>query len=106
MNIIKLELNTTGSRPPIQSWSGTGIPEGYIEVPEGVDTSAMQDYMGFVDLTLDEDGALAAITGDEERHRAYLASLPPEEPPMPTQEERLAALEGAMLTMMGVSGNG
>ena len=104
MNIIRLEPSPTGSRPPIQSWSGTGIPEGYIEVPEGVGTSAMQDYMGFVDLTLDEDGTLTAITGNEERHRAYLDNLPPEEPPMPTQEERLAALEGAMLSMMGVSG--
>lgn len=104
MNIIKLDPSATGYRPPIQSWSGYGIPEGYIEVPEGVDTSAMQDYMGFVDLIVDEDGVLTAITGNEERYRAYLASLPPEAPPMPTQEERLAALEGAMLSMMGVSG--
>lgn len=103
MNIIKIEPSATGSRPPIQSWSGYGIPEGYIEVPDGVDTSAMQTHMGFVDLTIDEDGVLTAITGNEEKHQAYLDSLPPETPPVPTPEERLAALETAMLSMMGVN---
>lgn len=93
VQIIKLEPSATGSRPPIQSWSGTSIPEGYIEVPEGVDTSAIQDYMGFVDLTLDEDGALTSITGNEERYRAYLASLPPEPEPEPTMEDRVSVLE-------------
>ena len=104
MNIIKIEPSATGYRPPIQSWSGYGIPEGYIEVQEGVDTSAMQDYMGFVDLTLDEDGVLTGITGNDAAYQAYVSSLPPETPPQPTQEERLSALESAMLSMMGVSG--
>lgn len=103
MNIIKLEPSSTGSRPPIQSWHGYGIPDGYIEVPDGVDTSAMQTHMGFVDLTIDEDGVLTAITGNEAKHQAYLASLPPETEPEPTAEERLSALEAAMLSMMGVN---
>ena len=103
MNIIKLEPSATGYRPPIQSWDGYGIPEGYIEVPDGVDTSAMQTHMGFVDLTIDEDGVLTAITGNDEKHQAYLDSLPPETLPAPTAEERLSALETAMLSMMGVS---
>lgn len=94
MNIIKLEPSATGSRPPIQSWSGTGIPEGYIEVPEGVDTSAMQDYMGFVDLTLDEDGVLTGITGNDEAYQAYLDSLPPETEPEPTDTDVLNTLLG------------
>lgn len=89
MNIIKVEPSATGSRPPIQSWGGYGIPEGYIEVPEGVDTSAMQTHMGFVDLTIDEDGVLTAITGNDEKHQAYLDSLPPEPVPEPTEAQIL-----------------
>lgn len=103
MNIIKVEPSATGYRPPIQSWSGYSIPEGYIEVPDGVDTSAMQTHMGHVDLAIDEDGAITAITGNDASYQAYVDSLPPETPPQPTQEERLSALESAMLSMMGVN---
>lgn len=103
MNIIKIEASNTGYRPPIQLWDGYGIPDGYIEVPDGVDTSAMQTHMGFVDLIIDEDGVLTAIIGNEAKHQAYLASLPSETPPVPTSEERLSALETAMLSMMGVN---
>lgn len=103
MNIIKLKPSATGYRPPIQSWSWYSIPDGYIEVPDSVDTSAMQTHMGFVDLTIDEDGAITGITGNESAYQAYLASLPPETPTAPTAEERLSALESAMLSMMGVS---
>lgn len=88
MNIIKLEPSATGYRPPIQSWSGYGIPEGYVEVPDIVDTSAMQTHMGFVDLTI-EGGVLTAITGNEEAYQAYLDSLPPETPPEPTEAQLL-----------------
>ena len=94
MNIIKIDPSDTGYRPPIQSWDGYGIPEGYIEVPDGVDTSAMQTHMGHVDLTIDEDGVLTAITGNDEKHQAYLASLPPETPPEPTDTDVLNTLLG------------
>lgn len=89
MNIIKLEPNATGYRPPIQSWDGYVIPDGYIEVPGSVDASAMQTHMGFVDLTLDENGVLTAITGNDEKHQAYLDSLPPEPVPEPTEAQIL-----------------
>ena len=94
MNIIKLEPSATGYRPPIQSWNGYGIPEGYIEVPDGVYTSAMQTHMGFVDLAIDEDGVLTAITGNDEKHQAYLDSLPPETKPEPTDTDVLNTLLG------------
>lgn len=89
MNIIKIEASNTGYRPPIQSWDGYGIPDGYIEVPDGVDTSAMQTHMGFVDLTIDEDGVLTAITGNDAAYQAYLASLPPPVEPEPTEAQLL-----------------
>ena len=94
MNIIKLEPSATGYRPPIQSWDGYGIPDGYIEVPDGVDTSAMQTHMGFVDLTIDEDGVLTAITGNEEKHQAYLDGLPPQTEPEPADTDVLNTLLG------------
>lgn len=89
MNIIKIEASATGSRPPIQSWDGYGIPEGYIEVPDSVETSAMQTHKGHVDLTIDEDGVLTAITGNDAAYQAYLASLPPEPVPEPTEAQIL-----------------
>lgn len=94
MNIIQITATETGSRPPIQSWSGYGIPEGYIEVPDGVDTSAMQTHMGFVDLIVDEDGVLTGITGNDEKHQAYVDSLPPETEPEPTDTDVLNTLLG------------
>lgn len=88
MNIIKLSATDDGFRPPIQSWIGQ-VPDGYIEVPESVDTSAMQTHMGFVDLTVDEDGVLTAITGNEAAYKAYLDSLPPKIEPGPTEAQLL-----------------
>ena len=105
MNIIKLEPSATGSRPPVQTWDWYGIPDGYIEIPDDVDTSAMQTHMGFVDLTLDEDGKLVGMSGNDAAYQAYLAGLPPEKPTPPTAEERLSALESAMLSMMEVQSN-
>ena len=98
MNIIKIEPNATGARPPIQEGWGYQIPDGYIEVPDTVDTSAMQTHMGFVDLTI-ENGALTAITGNDAAYQAYVSSLPPETPPEPTTDELLNIL-------LGVNDNG
>ena len=94
MNIIKVEPSATGYRPPIQSWSGYSIPEGYIEVPDAVDTSAMQTHMGHVDLAIDEDGAITAITGNDAAYQAYVSSVPPETPAEPTTDELLNILLG------------
>ena len=103
MNIIQIEPSVTGHRPSIQEDWKYPVPEGYIEVPEGVDTSAMQTHMGFVDLTIDDGGALTGITGNDAAYHAYVSNLSPETPLHPTAEERLSALESAMLSMMGVS---
>lgn len=94
MNIIQLEPNPSGSRPPIQTWSGPVPPQGYLEIPAGVDTSAMQTHAGFVTLTV-EGGVVTAITGDDAAHQAYLESLPPEvpEPPDPVTQVQLAVAE-------------
>lgn len=91
MNIIQINANENGGRPPMQSWNGAP-PAGYALVPDTIDTSVFYDFMGFVALELDGD-TVTAMTGNQEALDAYKASMPePVEPP-PTTEERVAALE-------------
>lgn len=91
MNIIQINANENGGRPPMQSWHGEP-PAGYALVPDSIDTSVFYDFMGFVTLELDGD-TVTSMTGNQEALDAYKASLPePVEPP-PTTEERVAALE-------------
>lgn len=91
MNIIQINANKNGGRPPMQSWHGEP-PAGYALVPDTLDTSVFYDFLGFVTLELD-GSTVTAMTGNQEALDAYKASLPePVEPP-PTTEERVAALE-------------
>lgn len=91
MNIIQINANENGGRPPMQSWHGAP-PAGYALVPDALDTSVFYNFMGFVTLELD-GSTVTAMTGNQEALDAYKASLPePVEPP-PTTEERVAALE-------------
>ena len=91
MNIIQINANENGGRPPMQSWHGEP-PAGYALVPDTLDTSAFYDCMGFVTLELDGDTVIA-MTGNQEALDAYKASLPEPVDPPPTTEERVAALE-------------
>ena len=98
MNIIQLEPSITGSRPPIQSWTGATPPNGYAAVASDCDTSAMQTHKGHVDLTI-ERGIVTAITGNDEAYQAYLDSLPPPVEPEPTMDEIVSALIGPEPTL-------
>ena len=91
MNIIQINANENGGRPPMQSWHGAP-PAGYALVPDTLDTSAFYDFMGFVTLELD-GSTVTAMTGNQEALDAYNASLPEPVEPQPTTEERVAALE-------------
>lgn len=91
MNIIQINANENGGRPPLQSWHGAP-PAGYALVPDTLDASAFYDFMGFVTLELDS-GTVTAMTGNQEALDAYKASLPEPVEPEPTTEERVAALE-------------
>lgn len=97
MNIIQINANENGGRPPMQSWNGAP-PAGYALVPDTLDTSVFYNFMGFVTLELD-GSTVTAMTGNQEALDAYKASLPePVEPP-PTTEERVAALESENKTL-------
>lgn len=72
-------------------------------------------YNGFVKLTIEDVAVqdsgndytvqkrITKLEPDTEAYEAWKASLPPETAPTPTLEERTAALEAAMLSMMGVT---
>ena len=91
MNIIQINANENGGRPPLQSWHGEP-PAGYALVPDVLDVSVFYDFMGFVTLELD-GGTVTAMTGNQEALDAYKASLPEPAAPEPTTEERVSTLE-------------
>lgn len=91
MNIIQINANENGGRPPMQNWNGAP-PAGYALVPDTINTSVFYNFMGFVTLELD-GSTVTAMTGNQEALDAYKASLPDPVDPQPTTEERVAALE-------------
>ena len=74
-------------------------------------------YNGFVKLTIEDVAVqdsgndytvqkrITKLEPDTEAWEAWKSSIPPETPPAPTLEERTAALEAAMLSMLGVTPN-
>lgn len=92
MQILQKAPLENGGYSVIQTWPGDVPPEGYVIVPDTLNTSVFYEFLGFVDLTIEGD-TVTAMTGNQEALDAYKASLPePVEPP-PTTEERVAALE-------------
>ena len=97
MTIIQISALSSGQHPvESQSDRESCWLEGYIEVPQHLE-SAVWETLGWCDLQI-EDGVLVGITPTERPE-------PEPEPYVPTTEERLAALESAMLSMMGVQSN-
>jgi hypothetical protein len=97
MQIIKITANESGSRPPMQDWRRAEPPEGYAEV--ACDAAAFYEYNGFVTLTV-EDDRVTDMQPNIEAWEAWKATLPEPEHQAPTAEERLAALEAAMLDII------
>lgn len=96
MTIVKVQVGSSGKRA-IQSQShrtSNWMGEEWVEVPENL-VPILEECGGYCDLQI-EDGVLVGITHTERPE-------PEPEPYAPTTEERLSALEGAMLSMMGVS---
>lgn len=95
MTIVK--INKTNKFHLTQSQShrtSNWMGDEWIEVPENM-VSILYECEGYCDLQI-EDGVLVGITPTERPE-------PEPEPYVPTTEERLSALESAMLSMMGVS---
>ena len=92
MTIIQIEALESGQHP-IQSQSGRTSCwlDGWIEVPANLE-SQVWDTLGWCNLTI-EDGKLTALTPTERPE-------PEPEPYVPTMEDRMSAMESALVTMM------
>ena len=92
MQILQKAPLENGGYSVIQTWPGEVPPEGYVIVPDTLDTSVFYEFLGFVDLTIEGD-TVTAMTGNHAALDAYKESLPEPTPLPPTTEERVAALE-------------
>lgn len=92
MHILSRKLSENGGYSVIQTWPGDAPPEGYVIVPDTLDTSVFYEFLGFVDLTIDGD-TVTAMTGNQAALDAYKASLPEPVDPPPTTDERVETLE-------------
>lgn len=101
MKIIPITPNTDGSYRQIQSgWpAGTPVPSTHAVWPDELDTTDFYAVSGFGTLTV-EGQTVTAFTPNEEAYEEWKTEHPETTTTQPTQEERLAALESAMLTMM------
>ena len=98
MQYITQEPNPNGAYPAPQSNPAPGL------LPLTDEQAAMvTEYNGFVVITDSEDGI--TVEPNTEAWEAWKSSLPPETPAQPTAEDRLSALEAAMLSMMEVQSN-
>ena len=110
MKIIRLEANPSGSRPPIQDWTGNELPEGYAYCPENfVELFYSTTPAGFVNIEV-TDGTVSAMTINQEALDAYIASLPAPVEPTPAEKreeayntEKIIEWEGSMITVTEAS---
>lgn len=93
MKIIRVKANDNGSRPPLQDWGLSTLPEGYAWCPdEMVEVFYNTSPAGFVNIAVENDTVIE-ITVNQEALDAYIASLPEEEEfePELTQLDRIEA---------------
>lgn len=100
MKYIRPEPNPSGAYPAPQS----GPAPGLVPISDALAADVVA-YNGFVALTF-AAGEVAAVTPNTQARESWKAGLPPAKSAPPTLEERTAALEAAMLAMMGGGSNG
>ena len=95
MFIIKIEANSNGSRPPLQSWNDVMPPEGFAFL-----TDAQKDIFystapaGFVSITVKEENGtkvVDTIEVNQEALDAYKATLP--DPAVSAKAEKIAEIK-------------
>ena len=87
MRIIKSTASDDGAYGMIIIQSGTTLPDGYLQVADGVELSCG----GFGTLTV-EDGIVTAFTPDVEAWERWQAEHPAPEPQPTAEEDRDAML--------------
>lgn len=92
MKILKISALADGSRPPIQSWDGDTLPEGYAWVPKELDDGRFEVANGFVTVAVDENDTITAMTENTAAREAWLAGREEEEPKISPAETALELL--------------
>ena len=92
MRILRIAAAADGSRPPIQSWDGDTLPEGYARVPEALDDGRFEAANGFVTVTVDGENNVTAMEEDTAAREAWLADQRGEEPAISPAETMLELL--------------
>ena len=96
MLIVKISADSNGAHAN-QTGEFKTVPDGYIAIPPELEAQA-QVILPWIAL-VEVDGEIVSVSEDVESKTAWdvaQSSVTPE----PTQEERLAALEAAMLEMI------
>ena len=95
MFIIKIEANSNGSRPPLQSWNDVMPPEGFAFL-----TDAQKDIFystapaGFVSITVKEESGVKVVDTievNQEALDAFKATLP--DPAVSAKAEKIAEIK-------------
>lgn len=97
MRLIEIESQKNGSHRN-QTANLKTVPAGWAVIPDGIET---QNFP-FGDITIEEINGVMTVTSWKP------GTIPDPEPignPEPTTEERIFALESAMLAMMEVQNN-
>ena len=96
MLIVKIAAEPNGAHASQASSAPIAPPDGWIVIPADLEATALP-LLPWVKLTL-ENGVVAAVEDDAEARAAWEAIPVP--PPEPTAQERIEALEAAMLEMI------
>lgn len=94
MTIIKTAPQDNGAYQN-QTGDFKAVPEGYIAIPDEF-MNVWEEYKPFVVIEIENGEIVSMVDNPEAREAAQT----PETPPMPTQEERLTALENALLELI------
>lgn len=91
MKIIQISASENGGRPALQDWNGSTPPAGYVFCPDELaETFYSTTPAGFVNITVEGDTVTDMIV-NQEALDAYIAELPEDAEPEPTQLDRVEA---------------
>lgn len=101
MKIIKINPNENGSRPALQDWHKSSVPEGYAWCPdEFVATFYSTSPSGFVDIVINDNMVIDMMV-NQEAVNEYINTIKQDNistdiDPTPSLNDRVATLEEAL----------
>lgn len=94
MQVIKNTPDEYGGYPPLQEWKKAGLPDGYYQWPDYLNTDAFYVYNGFVTLEVDHRGMVTNYAPNIEAWEAWKSQQAETPEPEPTDTEVLNTLLG------------